>query len=783
MQDALGADAEKISGGLSANLSEAAARQEHEQLSEEIRRHDEAYYQRQEPLIPDGEYDSLRQRLLAIEESWPALASPDSPSGTVGAPPMRGFATVEHRRPLLSLENAFDEGDMQAFVERARRFLSLPADMPIPLRGEVKIDGVSLALRYEKGRLAEAATRGDGRVGEDVTANARSIADIPDHLAPEAPEVLEVRGEVYMTRADFQQLNRQVEAESRARRERLEADHARRTAAAKGDTEMLDKLHLRHERALRRETAAAPGRLYRNPRNAASGALRQKDARVTAERSLRFVAYGWGETSESLGQTQTEATARIAACGIPTVAEAVAGCDWAAGVDWHRGLLPRRAERAFGIDGTVFKIERLDWQARLGAVQRAPRWAVALKFPPEEAVTELLAIEVQVGRTGALTPVARVQPVFVGGVEVANVTLHNEDFIRGVDSSGQAVREGDPPDIRPGDRVRICRAGDVIPRVIAVDLATRPPGAEPYRFPERCPACGAAALRPEGEAVRRCVNALGCPHQAVEALRHFVSRDALDIEGLGNRQIQAFWDTGWVREPADIFRLRERHGDGAGKGSDSAGEILEDLEGWGPRSAANLFAAIEARRAVPLRRAIVALGIRFVGEATAVRLAQQYGSWQRFREAMEAAADPESEAARQLLALEGVGAAAAGSLTAFFGEPASRRKLDRLEAAGFAPADEKAPEEEAGSPLAGKRIVFTGTLSAMSRAEAKAAAAARGARVLGAVSGNVDVLVAGAAAGSKRTKAEQLGIDILDEEAWMRLISGNRRDGQDRRSG
>ena len=759
-----------------AGLSGHEARVEHARLADEIRRHNEAYYNRDNPEIRDAEYDRLRQQIEALEARFPDLASPDSPTRTVGARPGRGFATIEHRRPLLSLQNAFDGDDVRDFVERTRRFLGLDGDAPVALRAEAKIDGVSLALRYENGQLVEAATRGDGHVGEDVTANARTIRSIPGRLKPGAPTVLEVRGEVYFTHADCKDLNREVERENAERLDRIAARHADwiERARAAGDEARVAELESRRADALERERKAAPGRFYKNPRNAASGSLRQKDPAVTAARPLRFAAHGWGEVSESLGRTQSEVMERIGALGVPIgeIAQSVSG--WQDAVSWHAGIEPLRSGGPYDIDGSVIKIERLDWQVRLGAVSRSPRWAVALKFSPEEATTEVLAIDVQVGRTGALTPVARLQPVTVGGVEVSNATLHNEDFIRGVGSDGAAIREGEDPDIRVGDRVRIRRAGDVIPQVIAIVQADRPPGAAPFVFPEICPACGADAVREEGEAVRRCVNTLGCPRQAVEALRHFVSRDALDIEGLGEKQIQLFWDLGWVREPADIFLLQERFGVANAEPSDedASPASVAALEGWGELSASNLFAGIDARRSPPLARFLGALGIRFVGETTAVRLARHYGSWRNFRGEMEAAGAPESEALERLMAIESVGAAAAESLVRFFATSANRERLDRLEAARFEPADEEAPETDADSPLAGKRIVFTGTLEEMSRAEAKSLAESMGARVLGAVSRNVDILVAGAAAGSKRTKAEALGVEILDEAAWLRLARG-----------
>ena len=571
-------------------------------------------------------------------------------------------------------------------------------------------------------------------------------------------------------------LNREVERENAERLARLNSRFSGWIAKARdaGDETRVAELESRREAEVQREEKAAPGRLYKNPRNAASGSLRQKDPGVSAARPLKFAAHGWGEVSEPIGSTQSEAMARIASSGIPIGGIWRSVADWQEAVEWHAGIEPLRSNGPHDIDGTVIKIERLDWQARLGSVARFPRWAVALKFSPEEATTEILDIEVQVGRTGSLTPVARLQPVTVGGVEVSNATLHNEDFIRGYGSDGAPVREGAEPDIRIGDRVRVRRAGDVIPQIIAIEYSDRPSDSVPYTFPARCPDCGAEAVREEGEAVRRCSNTLGCPRQAVEALRHFVSRDALDIEGLGEKQVQVFWNLDWVREPADIFTLRERFGQSdTVEGEGGVPSSVAALEGWGDLSAANLFAAIEARRTPPLARFIVALGIRFVGGTTALRLARHYGSWGHFREEMEAATETETDAGERLLAIEGVGAAAAESLGRFFSVLSNREKLDRLEAAGVRPEDEVAPASDANSPLAGKRIVFTGSLETMSRAEAKTLAESLGARVLGAVSRNVDILVAGAAAGSKRTKAEALGLEILDEEEWLRRSKVN----------
>jgi DNA ligase (NAD+) len=614
---------------------------------------------------------------------------------------------------MLSLKNAMDADEVREFDAGLRRFFVDLGDAPITYVAEPKIDGVSLALRYENGALARAATRGDGREGEDVTANARTIRDIPERLEG-APAVLEVRGEVYMTQSDFTALNaRQAEAGSK---------------------------------------------IFANPRNAAAGSLRQLDSRVTAQRPLRFFAYGWGELSEPLGATQFEALDRLAALGFPTNPETRRAEGVEALLAVHADLEARRALLGYDIDGVVYKVDDLSLQARLGMRSTTPRWAVAHKFSAEIATTVLEAIEIQVGRTGALSPVARLRPVTVGGVVVSNATLHNEDYIAGRDSSGAPIREG--RDLRIGDTVTIYRAGDVIPKVLDVDLSKRPSGAEPYAFPHACPACGSHAVREEGESVRRCTGGLICPAQAVERLKHFVSRDAFDIEGLGAKQVESFFGDGMIAEPADIFTLERRYGAGSL-------QQLRKREGWGDKSAANLFAAIESRRSIPLDRLIFALGVRHVGAVTARLLARTYGSWSAFADAMEAARSGEGEAWDHLMAVDGVGAVLARALVEFFAEPHNREALDRL-LAHLTVEDVAAPAGEGGA-LSGKTIVFTGTLERMSRAEAKARAEALGAKVAGSVSGKTDFVVAGTEAGSKLKKAEQLGVAVLSEEDWMAM--------------
>ncbi len=592
-----------------------------------------------------------------------------------------------------------------------RRFLNLAADDPLAFTAEPKIDGLSLSLRYEAGRLVQAATRGDGETGENVTPNARTIADIPETLTG-APDILEVRGEAYMRHADFAALNaRQVEAGART---------------------------------------------FANPRNAAAGSLRQLDARISAARPLHFFAYAWGELSAPLAETQAGAIARLDALGFATNPLMVRCDSVEEMLAQYRAIEAQRATLGYDIDGVVYKVDRLDLQARLGFRSATPRWALAHKFSAERASTRLEAIEIQVGRTGALSPVARLTPVTVGGVVVQNATLHNADYIAGRDSKGNPIREG--RDIRVGDWVTIYRAGDVIPKVEDVDLTRRPADARPYVFPDKCPVCGSDVIREEGEAVHRCTGNLICPAQQVEKLKHFVSRGAFDIEGLGSKQVEAFFTEGWIREPADIFNLEARHG-----------EALRTREGWGEKSASNLFRAIAERRRIPLDRLIYALGIRHVGETAARLLARHYGSWQRFAAAMEAARDHAGPEWDGLNDIDGVGPILAASLVDFFHEPANRAAIDRL-VAELTVLDVEAPRS-AGSPIAGKTVVFTGTLERMTRAEAKARAEALGAKVAGSVSARTDYVVAGPGAGSKEKAARELGVAILSEDDWLALIA------------
>lgn len=682
-------------------LTAEQAADELEALAGEIASYDRAYHQEDAPVVDDAEYDALRRRNKALEARFPALVGPDSPSRRVGAPVAPGFARVEHARPMLSLGNAFSDAELVEFVHSVRRFLKELRDdpaLPLEFIAEPKIDGLSISLRYERGRFTVGATRGDGYTGENVTANLRTMADIPDALA-DAPAVFEVRGEVYMRRADFLALNeRQREA---------------------------------------------GGRIFANPRNAAAGSLRQLDPSITATRPLRFFAYAWGEVSGPVAETHQGFLDRLRAMGLPVNPEARLCRNAEEMLSFCQELGDKRALLPYDIDGIVFKVNRLDWQERLGFVSRAPRWAIARKFPAERARTRINAIRVQVGRTGILTPVADLEPVTVGGVVVARATLHNEDEI---------ARK----DVRAGDTVVVQRAGDVIPQVVAVVPEERPAGAIPFVFPRTCPECGSAVLREPGAAANRCTGGLICPAQAVERLRHFVSRDAFDIDGLGERHLVALRGDGLISSPADIFRLRNH------------AEAIRTRERWGERSAANLLAAIEQRRRVPLDRFIFALGIPQVGQATARLLARHYRSLATLRAAMTEAADPASDAARDLNAIDGIGPSVAADLTAFFAEPHNLQVLDDLQGE-VAVEDFAGPAPGAGE-LAGKTIVFTGMLTKMTRSEAKARAEALGANVAASVSQRTDYVVIGADAGSKARKAADLGVAILSEEEWLALI-------------
>ncbi|WP_375283898.1 NAD-dependent DNA ligase LigA [Marinicauda pacifica] len=695
-----------------AALSEDEARAELERLAKEIARHDRLYYQKDQPAISDAVYDGLRQRNAAIEARFPDLKRDDSPSERVGARPSSGFAEASHAVPMLSLGNAFEDSDVTDFVKRVRKFLNVKEDEALAFTSEPKIDGLSANLRYEKGEFVLGATRGDGRTGENVTENLRTLGDIPARLSGEAlPDIVEVRGEVYMSHADFAALNE-------AQREAGKAE-------------------------------------YKNPRNAAAGSLRQIDPRVTARRPLRFFAYAWGEVSEALADTQMGAVKRLGELGFVINAE-MTRCEDAQGLLAHyREIEEKRADLGYDIDGVVYKVDRLDYQERLGFVSRAPRWAIAHKFSPEKATTRLHDIEIQVGRTGALTPVAKLEPVTVGGVVVSNATLHNEDEI---------ARK----DVRIGDMVVVQRAGDVIPQIVQVIEDKRPADAKPFEFPKVCPCPLKTPAEREvnprtGEVsvVRRCTGEFACPYQRKEHLKHFVSRKAFDIEGLGEKQVEAFYEEGLVKEPADIFTLARRN---------AAGEIepaLETREGWGEKSVANLFESIEARRSIALARFINALGVRHVGEETSRLLARTYGSWTAFREAGEAAREAGSEARASMIAIDGLGDTAVDAIGRFFSEDHNLAALDRLLEHV---AVEDAEQVSAESPVSGKTVVFTGSLEKFTRDEAKTRAQSLGAKVSGSVSAKTDYLVAGPGAGSKLKKAEELGVEILSEQDWLDLI-------------
>jgi DNA ligase (NAD+) len=696
-------------------LTEAEAATELARLGAAIAAANRAYHTEDAPEIPDAEYDLLKRRNAAVEARFPALKRADSPTDQVGGQLAEGFGKIPHRVRMLSLENAFAAEEVIDFDARVRRFLSLGPDDGLAFTAEPKIDGLSLSLRYEGGRLVHAATRGDGETGEDVTANARTIGDIPQRLTG-APDVLEVRGEVFMSHADFAALNQRQ--------------------GVKGD------------------------KTFANPRNAAAGSLRQLDAAITAARPLRFFAYAWGEVSEPLAATQSGALSRLAALGFRTNPLTVVCVTPAELLAHYARIEAERANLGYDIDGVVYKVDALDYQRRLGFRSATPRWAIAHKFPAETAWTRLVAIDIQVGRTGALSPVARLQPVTVGGVVVSNATLHNEDYIAGRSSTGDLIRDG--RDIRVGDWVKVFRAGDVIPKIADVDLSRRPDGAAAYVFPAVCPECGSDAVREPGDAVRRCTGGLICPAQAVEKLKHFVGRQAFDIEGLGAKQIEMFFADADlpIREPADIFTLAARDGANLAK--------LKNRDGFGDKSVKNLFQAIEDKRKIPLARLIFSLGIRHVGETGSALLARHYGSWAAFETAMAAAQVGAGPAWEELTSIDGVGAVMAASVVTTFHQEAERALIDRL-VAQLDVQDAEAVRTE-GSPVAGKTIVFTGTLEKMTRAEAKARAEAMGAKVAGSVSARTDLVVAGPGAGSKAKQAAALGIETIDEDGWLKLI-------------
>jgi len=680
------------------------ARAEYARLGAEIAEHDRRYHGEDAPTISDAEYDELRRRYTALEQAFPELADAQSANRKVGAPPSEKFAKVRHAVPMLSLGNIFADEEVEEFCARVRRFLGMAEDAPLAMVAEPKIDGLSCNLRYENGELVQAATRGDGFEGEDVTANVRTIAVIPNRLHG-APKIFEARGEVFMRQADFAALN------------------ARQAEAGKP--------------------------VYANPRNFAAGSLRQLDPSITASRPLAFFAYAWGEVSERFATTQLGAIHAMQGFGLPTNPLTKLCRSAAEMLAHYREIEAERANLGYDIDGVVYKIDDLALQQRLGFVSRSPRWAVAHKFPAERATTVLEAIEIQVGRTGALTPVAKLKPVTVGGVVVSNATLHNEDEI---------ARK----DVRVGDTVVVQRAGDVIPQILEVVLDKRPAGAQSYVFPETCPVCGSAALREidektgEADVVRRCTGHLVCPAQAVEGLKHFCSRNAFDIEGLGDKQIELFFKEGLIRTPADIFTLRARDGQGR--------PPLREWEGFGETSVRNLFDAIDARRTIELNRFLFALGVRHVGETNARRLARHFGGWEHFR-----AAAREPGAAEEFAAIEGIGPVVAETIADFFAEERNEAALDALLKEVTV---EPMPALAAGHPLAGQTIVFTGSLERMTRDEAKAVAERLGAKVSGSISAKTNLVVAGPGAGSKLTKARELGVETIDEEEWIRRSGG-----------
>ncbi len=681
-------------------LTLAKARAEHAQLGAEIAEHDRRYHGEDAPTISDAEYDELRRRYTALEETFPALAGADSANRKVGAAPSEKFAKVRHAVPMLSLGNIFADEEVEEFCARVRRFLGLSDSAPLPFVAEPKIDGLSCNLRYENGELVRAATRGDGYEGEDVTANVRTVQSIPNRLEG-APRIFEARGEVYMRHVDFAALN------------------ARQAEAGKP--------------------------VYANPRNFAAGSLRQLDPRITASRPLAFFAYAWGEISDPFASTQFGAIEAMRRFGLPTNPLTRLCHSTAEMLAHYRAIEAERATLGYDIDGVVYKVNDLSLQQRLGFISRSPRWAVAHKFPAERAMTVVEAIEINVGRTGALTPLAKLKPVTVGGVVVSNATLHNEDEIK-------------RKDVRVGDTVVVRRAGDVIPQVLEVVLDKRPPGAEPYQFPQTCPICGSAALREIDEktgvadVVRRCTGTLVCPAQAVEGLKHFASRNAFDIEGLGEKLIELFFTEGLIRTAADIFTLSARDGQGR--------PPLSEWEGFGETSAHNLFNAIDARRTIALNRFLFALGIRHVGETNARRLARHFGDWEALRAAARA-----PNAAEELSAIGGIGPVVAEAIADFFAEPRNEAALDALlKEVTVEPMGAVA----AGHPLAGQTIVFTGSLERMTRDEAKAIAERLGAKVSGSISPKTNLVVAGPGAGSKLAKARELGVETVDEEEWAR---------------
>ncbi|SOC40288.1 DNA ligase (NAD+) [Rhizobium subbaraonis] len=705
-------------------LSEEQAAAELAFLAAEVARHDELYHGKDQPEISDADYDAMKRRNDAIEARFPALVRDDSPSRRVGAAPLATFAPIMHARPMLSLDNTFSDEDVRDFIASVYRFLGRLPDDSIAFTAEPKIDGLSMSIRYENGRLVNAATRGDGTTGENVTANILTIAEIPKRLPAGAPAIAEVRGEVYMAKSDFQALNAQMAAEGK--------------------------------------------QTYVNPRNTAAGSLRQLDPTVTASRKLRFFAYAWGEMSEMPADTQFGMVQALKSWGFPVnpLMKRLFNVD--AIIAHYREIGLERPDLDYDIDGVVYKVDQLDLQARLGFRSRSPRWATAHKFPAEQALTTLTAIDIQVGRTGALTPVARLEPVTVGGVVVTNATLHNEDYIRGLGNSGEPIRDG--RDIRVGDVVIVQRAGDVIPQIVDIVPEKRPPEAVPYEFPKTCPVCGSHAVRDIHEktgkvdAVRRCTGGFVCRAQAVEHLKHFVSRNAYDIEGLGSKQIDFFFEADdpalSIRTAPDIFTLERRQ--------EASLTKLENIDGFGRVSVRKLFEAINARRTVALNRFIYALGIRHVGETTAKLLARAYGTYTAFEAGMKEAAPLSGDAWNDLNNIDGIGEVVARAIVEFYKEPRNLDVIERL-LAEVTPEAAEVPVAS-DSPVAGKTVVFTGSLEKMTRDEAKAMAERLGAKVSGSVSKKTDLVVAGPGAGSKLEKAREFGVEVIDEDAWLERV-------------
>ncbi len=701
------------------------------ELADILARANKDYFQEDAPTLSDAEYDRLKRENADLEARFPDLIRGDSPSAQIGASPAEGFGKITHAERMMSLANAFDETDVAEFIVGIQRYLGLSDTTPLVFTAEPKIDGLSLSLRYENGVLVHAATRGDGETGENVTANARTIADIPQAIHHrDCPDILEVRGEVYMSHADFAALNARAEQ--------------------------------------------AGGKTFANPRNAAAGSLRQLDAEITRARPLRFFAYALGVVSAPLADTQSGLIAKLRDFGFQTNSLTIRCESLEAIIAHYQAIAHDRAGLGYDIDGVVYKLDDLALQRRLGLRATTPRWAIAHKFPAELAWTRIEAIDIQVGRTGALSPVARLAPVTVGGVVVSNATLHNEDYIAGRNNTGEAIRAG--RDIRVGDLVQVYRAGDVIPKIADVDVTQRPADAQPYIFPTTCPECGSEAHREEGDSVRRCTGGLVCPAQAVERLKHFVSRAAFDIEGLGAKQVEQFNKDGWITEPADIFTLEARYGSGI--------QQLKNREGWGEKSAQNLFAAIAEKRQIPLGRLIFALGIRHVGEVAAKDLAEHFRSWAALDAAIHAArlepaaTAPDAKSRKKLLenspawaeitGIDGIGDTVATALCEAWAQPREYASIERLVA--HLEIQSPAIRDVSGSPVMGKTVVFTGSLEKMTRAEAKSRAESLGAKVAGSVSAKTDLLVAGPGAGSKAKKAAELGIETIDEDAWLALI-------------